>query len=190
MIGGLALVLLASCEKKYTPKEFYNHVQNQQGEFFTQTAVGEITYKVQHRPKEFISLLHLKGEEITQEKLDSVMELSEEGINLNIKISADSKTKNILKHNLQTEEEYFKRLEYFSNGFGRDVYLVNAQDTLYAKGHHFINIQCYFGSEVLINKTTHLVIHDRVFTPSKPITIPLPETIRNNKSYTIKIDNK
>ncbi|MCB9262596.1 MAG: hypothetical protein H6607_09500 [Flavobacteriales bacterium] len=195
----IPFLLLASCGKKYSAKEFYNEVQNRNSSFCQKTENGKIVHYVQHRPKEFMALLNLRGKSFDKHRLDSFKNLYDDGLYFNIKIGTSEPNVEILKYNLQDQTEYFKRLEYFSSGFVSDVYLVDGKDTACCNGNHFertfglepeINIQCYFKPTFKPSKKSVIIINNRAFfNQGEFASIPLPKSVFDRNSYKIKAES-
>lgn len=110
-IGWMLLCLvsiLSSCQKTYSPLEYYNLVQLKEGLYYSHVEEGDITYSVQFLPRSFIALLHLKGEEVTQASYDNALSsIPENQLVFNVKLNAKDQSVSTIKYGLTQDQDYY-----------------------------------------------------------------------------------
>lgn len=100
--------------------------------------INEFTFKVQYRPHEFEALLNMSDEDnLTQSSFKEKLQSIKETQFFTLTISSNNTSIELLQYNIQDNEEYYARVEYYSFNIHKDIILIDGEDTLECKLSHF-----------------------------------------------------
>jgi hypothetical protein len=99
--------------------------------------IGKINFSAQYKPYEYMAIMELKNAALTEEKIKETAAAYEGLQYFTFKITATDEQKELLKVGVQSEQEYFSRLEYFSFEMQKDFRLIEGKDTLPCGLYHF-----------------------------------------------------
>lgn len=137
------------------------------------TEAGGWRISAQYRPAEYIALMETEQSESpsAEEYAQRLQELNGQ-LHINLRFDSQDKNKEFLKVGLQSQQEYFQRLQYLETQIAEDLVLLDGNDTLPCLLHHFERTyqMSSYGDISLVfepkNKTSKadkvLVFHDRM----------------------------
>lgn len=99
--------------------------------------IGDLTFSALYKPHEYLAAMELKKEKITKQKLNEKMKDYEGLQYFTFRITADNEQQELLKKGIQSDQDYYSRIEYFSFGMQKDFTLVDGSDTLECALYHF-----------------------------------------------------
>jgi hypothetical protein len=126
--------VLFSCSKKELPaNDFIKFVEDKNNGLKVSKNIGEIDYTLQYKPIDYILLKENNNSDIKERKesLDGMQYYT-------LTYSLVKNNKDILKDNLTSSEEYYERVNYFSFGLQKDIYLIDGNDTLDCKLFNYV----------------------------------------------------
>ena len=128
----MALILF-SCGHQYSPERFHKWVKNNP-EFQKEKVQDGYFFQANYLPKELM-ILREYGNEISPQEYDLRKTDFDSLQYFSLKIGAQDKQNNVLKHRLATADDYHRRIEYF---------VAKAQDEFYLqKGEEYVKCQLY-----------------------------------------------
>jgi hypothetical protein len=129
-------VLTVSCKSKKSPAEFIKWVSNCESCNHNKKTIGEYTFEFIYIPAAYFVLVNQKDpSSIAEEELSEGLEGLNGVQHYQLKISSGSK--DLLKHRLTSEEEYYERISYYSGLVEKDIMLIDGKDTLECLFCHF-----------------------------------------------------
>ena len=170
------LCLAHSCiEKSVSPSEMINWVEADKNGLKKIQRTKEIIFEVLYKPVDYIIAIENRSNQISNIKYSNLIsELA--GLQyLELRLMYNNNTENILSGNIDSEEEYFERLDYFVTHARNDMYLVDGSDTLLPILYHFErNYGLTSQNKILLaysNKSTkkdkHFFVNDQIFGSGK-----------------------
>ncbi len=129
------ILLLASCSgKELGPDEYTRWVENKNNGCISEKSIGGMQFTAMHKPLEYVVLKECGGNMSLFDSLKGDFEGMEY---YTIKMRAESQNKDVLLHNIGSEQEYYERINYYTTNAQHDVYLVEAGDTIYCELYHY-----------------------------------------------------
>lgn len=139
-ISAIALFLLFGCtSKKQTALSADELVQavNEKKEGVFSKTIGNIIYKLQYKPLDYVMLLATKDQSMSEaEKKELEAEYARYEY-YTLELGIKDFTGEILKYNLQSNEDYEERVKYYAFKFQDDLSMVVGKDTLPCLNYHF-----------------------------------------------------
>jgi hypothetical protein len=129
-----ALCLIISCKSGIDDTLQYNSTT---GQLTKEVSVGNMSYKVQHKPIAVMVANEGLTEEATKHRLNSLKGTVWFSISLSVKDFSQSP----LRYNISGLDEYNERLNYYLRQAPKDVYLLYGKDTLTVDSYWFENNQ-------------------------------------------------
>jgi hypothetical protein len=170
-----ATTLLVGCGTSSLPaNEYVSYVQSSEGGLLATVQQGDLVYTAQYEPQDYF-LLRRFGDALQDDALyDSLCTASADLQYYTLRISATNGAE-LLKANIQSDEEYYNRIKYYSFDIQKDICLVQGNDTLPCIMTHFersyelspfLTISLAFEQSDDLRQDKNLFIHDRVFLQS------------------------
>lgn len=170
----VASMLLTGCfQKSLTPKDYFNWAKTEESGL-TQTKSGNgVSFNLQYRPVDLLIANEIKNG-ITKE-LDYEKRRGELGTLGYFLLKIESGEQDLLMHDATDEQEYVKRVNYYSLDFEQDIIAVAGTDTIPCVLYQFenaygitpyVNISLAFPGEFMEanrEKNVEILIYDRVF---------------------------
>lgn len=121
-----------SCNKGgMTPSEYIRYIDNKTNGLVKDKKIGVFTVDCEYKPSAYIVI----KENYKQNPKEVIKNFENENIEASkmfhfyIRLSAENEN-DVLKNDIQNQEEYFERLNYFSNFVQKDLYLISGSDTI------------------------------------------------------------
>jgi len=127
-------------KEKLNVKEYVTRVEDAENGIKANKTIGNFTYSVLYKPYEYLALLELKKDSLTQQKIKEKTKEYDGYQYFTFRITSEKQTDELLKVNLKSENEYYARLEYFSFNMQNDIKLIEGTDTLNCVLFHFERI--------------------------------------------------
>ena len=136
----LVVLFLASCSKakKLSMEEYVKWYQSSDCELRNTKKIGGYSFIAEYRPLDYVVLSELKKNgEITQLLFDSLKREFEGMHYFVLKMGTSDPSNDILSFNLNGQQEYYNRVQYFAESAQRDFFLVSNNDTVNCDLYHF-----------------------------------------------------
>ncbi len=168
----IALLFISCATPEATQEELVKYVEDEGNGLKIKEEVGEFVFTLQYKPIEYMAINELGNKNGDTTGLAGTKEaLSEmEQFNLTIE-SKDGKTE-MLKNQIQNDEDYFRRIEYFSMAAEKDIKMISGKDTLPCVLYHFersYDITPYSKMVIGFKKNAKENIEDRVISFNESI---------------------
>lgn len=113
-------------------------IEDPQNGYVIQKKVSDFTFSAIHKPLEYLALQELKNQDVINQKQVKEKIEAYSGLQyFTFRIAAEAQSNELLKVNLSSEDEYYKRIEYFSFKMQDDLKLIDGEDTLSCSLFHF-----------------------------------------------------
>jgi len=123
--------------EKINPETCIRWVQNPENGLRKEKIIDDLVFHAQYKPHEYIVCLEERKSEIADSVLaKKVNELSDMQY-FDLKIVLKNEQGELLKHNLNSQDQYDKRVNYFSFNMQQDIQLVEGNDTIPCSLFHF-----------------------------------------------------
>lgn len=130
-------VSVLSSAESVTPMGYMSWMENAGNGIHVQKKIGDYTFMAFYKPLEYVALLDLKKDSITEKKMKEKINEYKGLQYFTFRITSDNQQKELLKTNLNSEEDYYARIEYFSFKLQNDLKLIDGKDTLDCSLFHF-----------------------------------------------------
>lgn len=120
-------------------KDLIVYVEDERNGLKLDKKIDELSYQLQYKPHDYIiALEHLDDSCIVSEKerLQRLEEINEMDY-YTLRIRVDNYTDELIRYNLKSEEQYYKRLRYCMTEMQSDIYLLQGSDSLKCQLFHF-----------------------------------------------------
>lgn len=167
------LFLCFSCGKRtLTKQEYQKWIQNHKDDVVKVKTINRLKYSVSFQP---MGTLLLKADVNKNIKSDSKIALDYKNVMaFNLDITDTGETTSMLRFELANENEYYDRINYYTNLIGKDLYLVDGTDTLSCQFTHMeqtyniapvntISLEFVRNGNPTEYNETWLVYNDRIF---------------------------
>lgn len=118
-----SLLVFSCAKKKMTAIDYMRYVENEDNGLKVSKNIGEVNYTIQFKPVEYILLKENRANDPKEKEIDGMQYYT-------LSFSLKKSDKDILRHDLREQNEYYERVNYFSYGLQNDIYLVEGTDTL------------------------------------------------------------
>lgn len=180
----LIIILLAvvySCKQDgLQPKEYAMYIAEDANQLHKTVDAGSVTYALQYKPLDFIVSNELKKDKISSETLKNRKEvlkgLQYYSLRMTSKIGGD-----VMKLGVNSNNQYFDKINYYSFDFKHDIILVEGKDTLTCKLFHFVRSH---GTTPYVDFV--FAFEDKQTTIDKEIYIYDQATLQDVLHFTIK----
>jgi hypothetical protein len=122
--------------EKLSVADFKAWVEDKENGLRVEKTIGEFTYTLQSKPLEYVALLDLEKDKVSKPELTEKMEEFSGMDYFTFQISTDSQQE-LLKKNLETTNDYYNRINYFSFEMQKDLKLIEGSDTVNCELFHF-----------------------------------------------------
>jgi hypothetical protein len=152
------LFLLASCEQakksfdsisdsssaastpsnvKLAPKDYLLWNEDPKNGMISEKNIGDFSFSVFYKTPEYLAVKELSDDTISKEEFTKHVKEYEGMQYFSFKIQALNSEEELLKVGLNSENDYYSRIEYFSFKMQKDFKLIEGKDTLDCKLFHF-----------------------------------------------------
>lgn len=126
------------CDKRaLTVVEYIRWVEDESNGLIVSKVIQDFVFSVQYKPLNYVALKSLKRTAPDEEQLSKEMVEIEDLQYYTLRIGTNDGTKDLLKAGIESEDDYFMRIEYFSFHIQKDLQLIDGLDTLPCVLHHF-----------------------------------------------------
>lgn len=128
-----------SADKTITlaPDEYVKWIENNDNGIKVAKKIGDFTYAALFKPYEYVALTELKKDSINKKNVQQKINECDGLQYFTFRISAENQKEELLKVNLNSEQDYYSRIEYFSFKMQNDLKLIDGKDTLDCALFHF-----------------------------------------------------
>lgn len=127
----ILVAALSSCAKeKLVPADYIAWVDNESNGLTKSRTFGDLMVTARFRPVEYQVAIGEGDPELKSDVLSSRREQLEGMQYYMVRFSLLSKSKDVMKHGISSEQEYYERLNYCSFGLQEDIMMVQDGDTL------------------------------------------------------------
>ena len=130
---GLSRLLLA-CTRSLPPEDYMKWCNNPENGLIIRKEYPPFVFSLEYRPQDLVALQNTVGEETDQVEFSGQLEELRQYQYYNFKISSEANV-DFLKAGIQSQQEYFERIGYFSS-FAQPDFL-DGTDTLTCAMYHF-----------------------------------------------------
>lgn len=167
----LSVISQGDSKKSLEPVEYVKWIENPENGLKVEKPIGDYQFTLLYKPLEYIVLKEAKQLEIKKSELKKGVEEISDFDYFTFQIGTVKNVEDVLKFGVNTNEEFQKRVDYFSFRMQNDLKLVDGKDTLQCSLFHFertfgIAPYCTFvlgfekGGKELKNKT--LIYNDEI----------------------------
>ena len=111
-------------------KSYVSWLSKEENGFNKRRVLGQFSFEALIEPPAYAVLLNHRGERITNDAINNEVKEQSEIFQMQFSIGADTLSKELLKYAVGDEEEYQRRVSYYSFGMDKDIYLVVGSDTI------------------------------------------------------------
>ncbi|MFT4800246.1 MAG: hypothetical protein ACI93N_000004 [Flavobacteriaceae bacterium] len=125
----LLLLGFSSCQQKsLSIPDYINWVKSAESNMSVSKKIGDYSFTLQYLPIKYRALQEVDNlQSVTKNQLDSITDIYKNQEFFILRISNANETKNMLKTNLFSHEEYQERVQYFSFGLQSDLSLITTE---------------------------------------------------------------
>jgi len=158
-------------ELQYTQRsvpleQFVTWVVDKENKLVKDKTISDINYQLAYLPQEYLAYNELKGETFDKAKFEEVEKGYSELTYFKFRIEAKEEKGELLKHDLQSAQQYNERINYMSFKMQNDIILVQEKDTIFPGLFHFERV-----FEVAPYATVMFAFDKKKFDPVKGFTI-------------------
>ncbi len=128
----ILLLITISCGKRaLTPVQYLRYIDDKSNGLIKEKQIGPYTVTCEFKPAGYI-VLKEKFKQINDNELKDIGDELSDASEMNhfyMRFTAEGEN-DILKSHLQSQAEYYERLNYFSNFIQKDLYLISGSDTI------------------------------------------------------------
>lgn len=121
-------------------EKYISWVEDEENGLKVNKTIGNFTYSILYKPMAYEALLRLRGETITDSSYKSALKMMDSLQFITLRIKAGNGTKELLKTNLGSSDDYYSRIEYCSFQMQNDITLIEGDDTIPCSLFHFERI--------------------------------------------------
>jgi len=110
---------------------------NKSEQVFKHKKIGEFEFNLKHLSADMMALQELRGKVTDEKMLNETRQHYSELMYFKLNIQNPNYHKELLKYNLETGDDYSRRINYFSFEINRDLLLTNGKDTVPCALHEF-----------------------------------------------------
>lgn len=133
----LGILLIASCKTLFAPADYVKWVENPDNGLKQDHEVNGVHFELQYKPVDYIIAnengKHELPETFHQQRKEKLGEL------FYFSLALKSGTQDLLMHNLNEEQEYYQRVNYYSLDFQQEIKMLIGNDTLPCLMYQFEN---------------------------------------------------
>jgi len=169
------LILIGSFiyyQKSYlTPTEYFEFVNDPSHGLIQKSNDSLYMYELQYMPVEELALINARGSNDIKAEYKKYLSESNNNITFKLKIFAGDKKTDPLEYKLQSKDEQFQRLSYFSSSISDDGIIITSNDTIPCKlsvlertykTSPYLIILFQFDSKKSLSKNFNFVLNNKV----------------------------
>ena len=119
------------CDKRsLTALEYIRWVEDERNGLIVSKVIEDFIFTVQYKPLNYVALKSLRNVNPGKEELSKEVEEIEDMQYYTLRIGTNSGARDLLKAGIESEDEYFMRIEYFSFHIQKDLQLIDGPDKL------------------------------------------------------------
>lgn len=118
-------------------EQYVSWVDEEKNGLKVSKTIRDITYSILYKPLPYEALLRLSQERITDSSFSAELKNMDSLQYITLKIKSSKTTKELLKMELKSSDEYYSRIEYCSFHMQDDITLIEGEDTLACRLFHF-----------------------------------------------------
>ncbi len=116
--------------KKLPVGEYVNWVHDKENGLKLERNMGQYKFSLQYKPSDYMALKETGDFNMSQNILDEKSKNYDDYYFFTFTIADTIGREEILKSNIRQEGDYFRRIEYFSFGMQKDLFLIEGRDTV------------------------------------------------------------
>lgn len=136
--------------------------------------ISEMTYHLSYMPKECMAYMELQNKSYSKEELQKALGYYNAMTYFNFRIELKEGQGELLKHDLNSPQQYNDRINYVSFEMQKDIFLVQGKDTLFPGLYHFERT-----FDVAPFTTVMLAFDNEKFNPSDEFTVVYNDKLFN-----------
>lgn len=166
-------ILVISCKTLFAPADYVKWIENPANGLKQDHEVKGVHFELQYKPVDYI----IANENAKNELSESFHQQRKEKLGdlFYFSLSLKSGTQDLLMHNLDEEQEYYQRVNYYALDFQQDIKMLIGSDTLPCLMYQFENTYgvapyikmslAFSGKkkEQALKNNFSILIYDRVF---------------------------
>ena len=136
----LLSIMMFSCKQQNLKStDYVKWVEEKDNGIRVEKEIEEYKFTVQYSPIDYLIIkdLYAQGKEITEKLVNEERKLREGEQYYLFQIAMVDQTQDLMKYNITDISDYEKRVNYFSFNIQNDLKLIDGNDTLDCKLHHF-----------------------------------------------------
>ena len=134
----LFAVLATACGKEeMQPSDLIHWVENEENGLVQRQEFEHYFFEAKYKPLDYVISIEGRTDDLLEDDYARLKSELEGLQYVDINIGPLSHQGNALSAEIETEEEYFERLDYFVTYANQDIFMVQGQDTLMPKLYHF-----------------------------------------------------
>ena len=132
----LGLQLSCGGKQKYNKIAYKEWLQSHGEELQVEKSIGDYRFVMQYQPTDMMLLREMK-EDCSPADLNKMRAEKSVLQYYVLQVGAANGSNNVLRTNIQSEGDYYARLEYYNTFAQNDIYLVEGKDTIACALYHY-----------------------------------------------------
>lgn len=134
----LSFILVWSCGKsEILPSELIHWVDDKENGLVQRQEFEHYFFEAKYKPLDYVISMEGRTDHLSETKY-ATLKRDLEGLQyVDMTIGPLSGSGDALSSGIESNDEYFERLDYFVTYANQDIFMVQGQDTLYPKLYHF-----------------------------------------------------
>jgi hypothetical protein len=158
--------VLENANKNIPLEEFVRWATDKEHKLVKDKKISEINYQLAFIPMQSMAYLELKNDSITKKKFEEAENHYKEMSYFKFRIELIGGSGELLKYNLESNQQYSERINYMSFKMQKDIFLVQGRDTLSPGLFEFERI-----FEIAPYATVMFAFDKKKFSPESEFTI-------------------
>ncbi|MBC7412326.1 MAG: hypothetical protein H7331_07720 [Bacteroidia bacterium] len=129
--------LVNNINTQLSPSEYVQWIQNSENGLKKEKKIDEISFSLQHKPTDYVICQEEQTNTISPQVLKSKRAELNDMEYYDFKIILANGEGELLKHNLESNDQYDKRVKYFAFEMQKDIAIVQNNDTIPCALFHF-----------------------------------------------------
>ncbi len=136
----VSIILLYGCKhSSLKPAAYVKWIENKENKLKVEKKIGETKFILQYKPIPYMVFQEEKNLELDKSHFSKRAEELSEMQYYSLRILPSERNRDVLTVGINSEQEYFDRVNYFSFNFQNDIKLLDGEDTLYCTQFQFVN---------------------------------------------------
>jgi hypothetical protein len=151
--------------------DYVHYVESDNNALSNSKEIEGLKFQLQYCPTEYLLLKELKTDLIPQKVIDERKQQNDSMVFFRLRISAKGKN-DVLMYGLNSDGDYYSRIQYLSYGLEEDIALLNNNDTIFPAEFHFertygvapfADFIMAFNTKIKKNDDFQVLIDDKAF---------------------------